>query len=406
MSNAVVFIGMTYPHGIIRHFALLAVEIRKRIGCDFYFASTTGETNQDAWPMIRAEFAPGRILATETFPQLLNDIESLLTHYDRVLVHSGGGWGQTRLIAPLKKKYGARLVHVVTTHAYHIGDWRRVPASLIQNFLYRRYADHIVFQCDFAARRFVGGSQLVRTGKASIIPLGVEQYPDPTNIISELLAEQSELSQVLLDKSLVRFVYLAGFRSGKNHVWLMKAMASSLKRYPHARLLLCGRGAQEIISRVRDIAKKNGVLDQVIMPGQVHREAIPWVLQHASCAIVPSAAETFGHCYIEPMMAGLPVIGTRIGIGESVVQDFRTGMGISLKNPDSVSRAVEYIIEHPDQAREMGAFAQKLVKEEFTHESVGVALARLYGQLTPPPPHVIEIEFRRFAPLSEWEVAA
>jgi len=381
MSEAVVFIGMTYPHGIIRHFALLAVEIQKHVACDMYFASTTGDTNQNAWPMIREHFAKDRILATETFPLLVLEIEKLFSRYDRVLVHSGGGWGQTRLIAPLKKKFKERLIHVVTTHAYHIGEWKRMPVSCAQLLLYRRYADFVVFQCPFAARRFVGGERLLRTGKGCIIPLGVEPYPEPTSAVPVLLDGQKELVRILVDDALVKFVYLAGFRSGKNHVWLMRAIAPVLKRYPRAHLVLCGTGVQGIIDRVRAVARQHGLMGQVLLPGQVHRDAIPWVLQHATCAIVPSAAETFGHCYVEPMMAGLPVIGTRIGIGESVVQDYRTGLGIDLGNFETVRHAVEFVVEHQEQARKMGCFAQKLVSEMFTHASIGVALARLYGQL-------------------------
>ena len=40
-SNAVVFLGMTYPYGAIRHFALLGCELFKasQDDADFYFAS-------------------------------------------------------------------------------------------------------------------------------------------------------------------------------------------------------------------------------------------------------------------------------------------------------------------------------------------------------------------------------
>ena len=34
-KSAVVFLGMTYPHGIIRHFALLAVELNKVLFCKY-----------------------------------------------------------------------------------------------------------------------------------------------------------------------------------------------------------------------------------------------------------------------------------------------------------------------------------------------------------------------------------
>lgn len=381
MSDAVVYLGMTYPHGIIRHFVLLALEIQKHVASDFYFASTTGETNQNAWPLVRAHFASDRILATETFPQLVASIDALFARYERVLVHAGGGWGQTKHLIPLKRKYGARFIHVVTTHSFHIGDWKRIPMATFQAALYARYADQVVFQCPFAVDRFIWGRWFLRRGRGCVIPLGVEDYPEKSDAAPAELAGQTELVRVLKDEALVKFVYLAGFRGGKSHAWLMRAIAPVLKACPQARLLLCGRGDERIVEQVRKIARRQGVLEQVLIPGQIHRDAVPWVLQHASCALVPSAAETFGHCYVEPMFAGLPVIGTRIGIGASLVQDYRTGFGISLDAPRSVMRAVQSVIDDSASARAMGAYARKLVQEEFSHASVGVALARLYRDL-------------------------
>lgn len=381
MSDAVVYIGMTYPHGIIRHFVLLALEIQKHLAVDFFFASTTGETNQNAWPLVRAHFAPDRVLATETFPRLVASIECLFSRYDRVLVHTGGGWGQTKHFIPLKRKYGNRFVHVVTTHSFHIGDWKRVPMSILQAVLYSRYVDQVVFQCPYAVSRFTFGDWFLKRGRGCIVPLGVESYPEKTEVVPTELEGQRDLVDVLLDGSLVKFIYLAGFRVGKCHAWLMRAVAPTLKANPKARLLLCGRGDPKIIDDVKMLAKRFGVQGQVVIPGQIHRDAVPWVLQHATCALVPTAAETFGHCFVEPMFAGLPVIGTRVGIGRSLVQDFRTGFGISLKDPASVVRALQTVLDDPEGTREMGAYARTLVSLEFTHASVGLALARLYQTL-------------------------
>lgn len=384
-KHAVVYLGMTYPHGIIRHFVLLAFEIKQCIDADpyadFYFASTDGETGQNCWGDVRAAFPENRILCTYTFAELVQQIERLFSRYEVVVVHSGGGWGQTKFFVPLKRKYGPRLQHVVTTHSYRLGDpLLRVPMSALQYWLYSRYADMVVFQCSFAVRMFVGGERLLARGRGCIIPLGCEPNISACGEVPQAICEKG-LQAEFLDEKLRRFVYLAGFRPGKKHAWLVCALAEFVKRHPEVRLYFCGWLTGKTAKDVQRLIARLGLERQIVCTGQISRDAVPWVLRHVDAAVVPSAAETFGHNYIEPMMAGLPVIGTRVGAGEYAIQDYRTGLGFSLSDPVSVVRAFAYFVNHPDEARQMGAYAAKLAHEEFTHASVGIALARLYKRM-------------------------
>ena len=390
MRNAVVYIGMTYPHGIIRHFALLALELerlRKATAADFdlYFASTDGETGQNAWPMIQETFSPDRILSCGAFDELADRIAELTKKYSSVVVHTGGGWGQTKYLVRakygLRRKCASRLHFVATTHAFRIDSPRRIWMSAFQCILYLLFYDKVVFQCSFAEKSFVGAKLLRWLGKSLIIPLGCEAFNGVQTIAPPSLSTIG-LDAVLLNSKSFKFVYLAQFRPGKMHVWLVSAMAPVLKERPHAYLILCGMGDTAIIHEVKAIAEHAGVENQVIVPGQIPRDSIPWLLVHSNCAVVPSRGETFGHNFLEPMFAGLPVLGTRVGIGCDVLKDGYTGYGFSLKDMMDFRCKAKRLVDNPEQTAEMGSNARSRVEHTYRHADVAKQLLSLYSMMS------------------------
>lgn len=385
-SNAVVFLAMTYPWGGIRHFALLGNEVHKikDRNFDFYVASISREPDKDFWKTVRSEVTPENIIETSTFHELVARSLKLAECYDRVIIHTGGGWGQTkhfvRAIWRLDKSQAKRISLMGTTHAYRIDSWMRIPMSIFQYVLYHLFYRMIVFQCQYAADRFVGGNDLIRRGKGVVVPLGCEPFPEKVNEPPQVIAEKG-FDQLLLDNRLFKFVYLAAFRPGKMHVWLVHAIAPVLRKHPEARVLLCGTGGPSVIRATEDAIAQECLQNQILLTGQIPRDEVPWLLQHSNCALVPSRSETFGHNFLEPMFAGIPVVGTPVGIGRDVIMPGKTGQFFSLDEPSSLADAANMMVECPSEAVRMGQSAKSLVENRFRHADVAQQLVRVYDQL-------------------------
>ena len=381
-ANAVVFIGMVYPWGIIRHFALLGVELYKtKLGFDFFFASIERSPDNGAWNIVDASISTAAIIKKETFAEIVSACDDLFAKYDKVLVHCGGGWGQTKAFLPLRKKYGKRLVLVGTTHSYRHDSWMRIPMSAFQSLLYLAFYDKIVFQCQYAADKFWGARMLFARHKGCVIPLGCEPFESPDATPPVGIAAKPELCALLMDKALFKLVYLAGFRPGKKHVWLVESIAPVLRKHPEARLLFCGTGDESVIADVRTAIAMAKMENQIILTGQIQRQEVPWLLMHSNCAVVPSRAETFGHNFLEPMFAGLPVVGTPVGIGRDIIINGETGRKFSLSSRSSLQAAVESVVSDPAMARQMGEKAQQMVLSRFKHSDVAKELVSLYSGL-------------------------
>ena len=388
-SNAVIFIGQAFGTGIYRHLALLGVELSKVApsGVDFYFASVLREANQGAWQIVRNALSPRNIICESSFSKLAHKCVELSVSYPSVIIHTGGGWGQTKhflsSIYQIKKEFRKHVQFVATTHSFRNESFLRIPMSVIQNIFYRIFYSKVVFQCQYAANRFVGGNSLIRKGKACIIPLGCEHFDFSSAEPPSGIRAISSLFSLLNDNNLFKFVYLAGFRPGKMHAWLVRSMAPFLKNNPNVRILFCGKGSQRIVNSVVFEIIKWKLENQIILTGQIPRVDIPWLLMHCDCAIVSSKSETFGHCFIEPMFAGLPVLGTRVGIGCDVIRDGETGYAFDLSRPSSLIKGAEKMLSLSNHGgiKEMGCRARDLVEKRFSHTVVAKQLMNLYFSL-------------------------
>ena len=362
--------------------AILGAELyRHELNYDYYFASVSLEADVGAWECVRGKVPEERILSADSFAGVVSCCEALLSSYRRVLIHCGGGWGQTRILAKLRCRYGKRVLLVGTTHSFQINTWKRIPMSAFQSVLYSLYYRMIVFQCRYAYEKFVGARCLSWLGKAKVIPLGCEKFPDGFAPSQSLDGISSSVRDVLHDRSVFKFVYLAELREGKNHVWLTRSLLPVLQSHPDVTVIFFGATDQTISDMVRRIAQDANVSKQVILAGRIPRQDIPAALSLCQCAIVPSRAETFGHNILEPMFAGLPVLGTRVGVGREIIRDGETGWTFSLHGPHSVRSGAEAMLKDRQRTRNMGLRARELVEASYTHDAVARALSSMYEEL-------------------------
>ena len=67
----------------------------------------------------------------------------------------------------------------------------------------------------------------------------------------------------------------------------------------------------------------------------------------------------------EYMALGLPVILSRAPYNEKMVAKYQFGICVDPENVDEVAEAIRYLLDHPEEARQMGENGRRAVKEEF-----------------------------------------
>ena len=107
---------------------------------------------------------------------------------------------------------------------------------------------------------------------------------------------------------------------------LLKAI-TYLEKERKIELLLIGgdEHSQKEIQRLKILSKSLKIHESVIFLGLVKQEMLPFFYSAADLCVVPSYYESFGLVVLESLACGTPVVATKVGGAESVIQHGKTG---------------------------------------------------------------------------------
>jgi glycosyltransferase involved in cell wall biosynthesis len=113
--------------------------------------------------------------------------------------------------------------------------------------------------------------------------------------------------------------------------------------------------------------------------GQVPPEEVPGLIARARAVLVPSRGhEAFGRVVIEAYASGVPVVASRRGGLEELVQDGVTGLVVPAEDPAAWMIAVQSLLDDREAIR-LGDGAREAWEERFTPERGLAALEAAYG---------------------------
>lgn len=81
------------------------------------------------------------------------------------------------------------------------------------------------------------------------------------------------------------------------------------------------------------------------------------------------------------MMAGLPVVATRVGWGPELVEDGVTGFLVPPRDPDALAKALQKLITDPELRRCMGRASRERALKEFTLSRMLQETERVYEEV-------------------------
>jgi len=289
-------------------------------------------------------------------------------------------------------KRALNIPFVVTFHALgrvrrmFQGEADRFPVSRaeIEEALVRD-ADRIVAECpqDLDDLTQLYGAQ---PAKVTVIPCGF----DPAE-----LAPVGRDARAALGIGPGEFVVLQLGRlvPRKGIDTVIHAIAALQRRHGvRARLVIVG-GNSEVpcaaatpeIARLTDIAREQGVLDQVLFTGRRGRDALPSLYCAADVFVTTPWYEPFGITPVEAMACGIPVIGAAVGGVKYTVVDGKTGFLVPPKDADALADRLAVLAQRPELAVAMGREGQRRARQLFTWRRVAAQMAELYESILPQP---------------------
>ena len=153
----------------------------------------------------------------------------------------------------------------------------------------------------------------------------------------------------------------------------MVAAIAALRR-PNVYMVWIGDG--ELSAATERQIEKHGIRDRFLLLG--HRGDVPRLLPAFDVFAMSSLYEGLPCAVVEAMLCGVPVVATAVNSVPEIVIAGKTGLLARPGDPASLSRALAYALDNPDEAARMADAACGLLNERFMPEALGEDLMEVY----------------------------
>ncbi len=162
----------------------------------------------------------------------------------------------------------------------------------------------------------------------------------------------------------------------------VKQMIESVNNL-HLNLLLAGEFESETVHS--EVSKLEG-WKNVKELGFISREEAIEIKKKSLAGLVvflpePNHINAQPNKMFEYMAAGIPVIASNFPLWKSIIETNNCGICVNPLNPTQIRDAINYLLNHPKEAKEMGLNGQKLVKKKYNWEVEEDKLLSFYNQL-------------------------
>jgi glycosyltransferase involved in cell wall biosynthesis len=128
-------------------------------------------------------------------------------------------------------------------------------------------------------------------------------------------------------------------------------------------------------------AEALGLRDRVTYAGAPDKEGLRALYRRASVFALASDEEGLGVVLLEAMACGTPVVSTRSGGPDGIIEDGQDGFLTPLGDPAAFSAAIRAVLESPDGGEGMGAKGRAKVEARYSRQAAGGAFVALWEKL-------------------------
>ena len=141
-----------------------------------------------------------------------------------------------------------------------------------------------------------------------------------------------------------------------------------------------------VSSAEKDIAVNLKGWSQVVELGHINRTEVKEVLSRSMAGLVvlhpiPNYVDALPVKMFEYMSAGIPVIASNFPLWKEIIEGNTCGICVDPLNVNEIANAINWIIDNPEQAKQMGENGRRAVIEKYNWEHEAQKLLKLYEEL-------------------------
>jgi|LauGreDrversion4_1035100.scaffolds.fasta_scaffold13292_4 glycosyltransferase involved in cell wall biosynthesis len=268
------------------------------------------------------------------------------------------------------------------------GFFKRVPIIILEETsdpIYRNWKAHLLMKLlTFPADKVIGVSPAstkyltdklkVSKTKALLINNGVV-LPEQVSQ-EEIRLLKQELS---IKESEIVIGTVGRMLSDENKRFsdLIKAFAILINKGLQVKLVMVGRGP--LLKVYQELAKELKIQDYVVFTGYQNNTSKYYAIFDIFGLV--SAYESFGLVLAEAMLQKLPIVATRVGGMQYIVDDNKTGFLVEKYNVDEIAQKLEILCRDADLRKQFGENGYDKAMKNYTEERYVKDVANLYLEL-------------------------
>lgn len=177
-----------------------------------------------------------------------------------------------------------------------------------------------------------------------------------------------------IEKENVLIGALGNIRPAKGYDVFLKAAKLIHDKHPECRFLVAGQGSGELMDSLLRLRKELDLEEVFFFIG--FKPDAAQVLNNLDIFVLPSVSEGFSISTIEAMACGVPVVVTRSGGPEEIVENGINGVLVE-SGPEDIAKGVVSLIEQADLMDDLKVKALAEVEEKFSLRAM-IEQYRLY----------------------------
>jgi len=201
---------------------------------------------------------------------------------------------------------------------------------------------------------------------------------NPERFSKEFILNKKKQLEIDPNKKIIGIV--ARLVGEKGYLELFKAFRKVLDRFPNTLLLVTGPKEPEKRDAIDPkIVKRYNIQNNVIFLGE--RADVDEIYLLMDIFVLPTHREGVGASILEASAMERPIVATNTGGCPEAVDDGKTGILIPLKDIEKLSQAIIYLLNNPEEAKQMGRLGREKILREFSQELVSDRMKIEYERL-------------------------
>ncbi len=170
-------------------------------------------------------------------------------------------------------------------------------------------------------------------------------------------------------------LYIGSLDYHKNIIPLINIFSEFISKFPNAKLIIAGQKtlySPKILTCFNSQnhkTKKN--ISFIFRPSENAKRQL---IDSCTALIQPSSQESFGLTLIESMARGKPVLANNLPQLAEIVNKTKAGLLFNIKEPSSLKKQLENLINNPKQCRRLGQNGFNYVSSVLTWDKIGQCL--------------------------------